>query len=157
MAEPNEYLLVLALQAALRAISVNGGFNFDVADVAVKLDPNQDVEALIPPSGPRPIIILELTPDTWRYFPSSQVVLDFQPVVHWVHDADPTDDLSRLRTFLYGCADIERALERGTPSLGQYATDNRITSRTLDLSADGSLVWASLQLSFRIDRTWGQP
>jgi hypothetical protein len=156
MSEPREYQIVQSLQAALQAISVAGGYYFDVVATAVKLDPNQDVEDLIAPGGPRPFVVLELKPDTWEYTPAGQLRLAVKLAVHWVSDSTPTDDASRLQTFFRGCADVERAIALDI-SRGGLAVDTRITGRTLDLAVDGAQVWAVLDVEILTRRTYGSP
>lgn len=156
MSEPREFLIVRDVQAALRAISVSAGAYTSVADAAVKLDPNASIEDLIRPDGPRPFVLIELKPDGWEYSPANQVRLTLPMVVHWVSESVPTDDKSRLQTYLRGCADVERALAVDI-SRGGLAYDTRITERTLDLSMPGSQVWAQIAIEVRVHREFGQP
>lgn len=156
MSEPRELQVLQHLQAALQAISVAGGSYYDLAALAVKLDPNVNVESLIAPDGPRPFIVLEWKPDAWEYAPASQLRLTLKPVVHWVSESVPTDDTSRLQTFLRGCADVERAIAQDT-SRGGLAVDTRIVGRTLDLAVDGAQVWAVVDVEIHTRRTYGSP
>jgi hypothetical protein len=156
MPEPNEYQIVLNLQTALLAITVVGGYHYDVAALAVKLDPNQDVEALLAPAGPRPFVVLEVKPERWEYFPASQLRLVLPVTIYWVHDSDPTVDLSRLRTYLRGCADVERAIAVDI-TRGGRAVDTRIVKRTHDAIGDGAQVWAVVDTEIITHRTFGAP
>lgn len=156
MPEPIEYLIVRNLQTALLAISVAGGYHYDVAGLAVKLDPNQDIEALIAPEGPRPFLVLEVLPERWEYFPANQVRLTLPVTIHWVGQSDPTVDESRLQTYLRGCADVERALAIDI-GRGGYATDTRIVRRTLDPRPDGAETWAIIETAIAVNRTYGAP
>jgi hypothetical protein len=154
--EPIEFRIIQNLQAALQGISVAGGYHYTVQGSAVKLDPNHKVEDLIAPDGPRPFVLIELTPESWHYDPCSQVVLTLEPVVHWVSDATPTDDASRLQTFFRGCADVEQAIAPDTVR-GGLATDIQVVGRTFDTAVDGAQVWAQINVRIRVHRTYGQP
>lgn len=155
-ADPREYQIIRNLQAALQAISVAGGYHFDVTAVAVKLDPNHKVEDLIAPDGPRPFIIVELTAERWQYFPASELKLVVPVTIHWVSDSVPTVDESRMQTYFKGCADVEQAIALDT-GRGGLATDTRIVRRTFDTAVDGSQVWALLDAAITVNRTYGQP
>lgn len=157
MPEPIEFRILQNLQTALLAISVAGGYHYSVAAGAVKLDPNHDVETLTPPSGPRPFIIVQLQPEAWEYRERpSQVHLVVPAIIHWFHDSDPTDDNSRLQTFLRGCADVEQAIAIDL-TRGGGAVDTRIVGRAIDPAIDGSQVWAMVAVEIALRRTYGVP
>ena len=156
MPEPIEYRAILNLQAALQAIAIAGGYHYDVVDAAVKLDPNVAVEALLHPAGARPIVLIEVNPEKWQYAPAAQLKLAMPVTVHWVSDATPTDDASRMKTFFRGCADVEQAVavEIGR---GGLASDTRIVKRTFDTAVEGSQVSARIDLEIWLHRTYGAP
>jgi hypothetical protein len=156
MPEPVEWLVVKDLQAAIRGIAMANGYHFDVEAAAVKLDPNQDVPTLLSEFGRRPFVILAVGPETREYFPSSVVVVRQPVTVHWISDSVPTDDNSRLQTFLRGCSDIERAIATDI-TRGGLALDTRIQRRTFELAEEGSQVWAAVDLEITIHRTYGAP
>lgn len=157
MAEPREYLIIRALQASLQAIAQVDGYHYDVTSVAVKLDPNQDVESLINPGGPRPIIILQVTSEDWKYLPASQVELKMPVRVHWIHESDAAVDESWLRTYYRGCSDVERAVAQDN-SRGGYARETRVVDRSYAQDpTGGSRVWAQIDLSVYVDRSFGEP
>lgn len=156
MPEPNEYLIVRNLQSALGLMQVAGGYYYDVGDTAVKLDPNQDVESFIAPNGPRPFIVIDVQPEEWTYSPAMVVALVMPVTIHWVNDSDPTDDQSRMRTFFRGCADVERAITVDI-TRGGLAFDTRMVKRTSNRAVDGSLVWAAIDTTIRINRNYGKP
>jgi len=156
MPEPIDYQIVLNLQAALQAISVASGYYYNVAGAAVKLDPNQGVDALIAPDGPRPFVVLELLPERWEYFPANEVRIVHPVTIHWVSTSSPTTDESRLQTFLRGCADVEQAIAVDT-TRGGLATDTRIARRTFDTALDGAQVWAMVETEILVHRTFGAP
>ena len=156
MSSPIEYLAIRNLQTALQAITVAGGFYFNVTGAAVKLDPNVMVESLIHPGGPRPMVLIEVDPEAWEYEPASQLRLKLPLKVHWVSDATPTDDVSRMEMFFKGCADIEKAVAVDV-SRGGYCSDTRIRRRTFDDAVDGTQVWAIVELELWVRRTYGQP
>ena len=154
--EPIDYQIVRNLQTALQAIAVGSGYHYTVAATAVKLDPNQNVEALIAPDGPRPFIVLELTPETWAYYPASQVRVVMSLTIHWVSESIPTTDESRLQTYLRGCADVERAMAIDV-TRGGLAVDTRIVKRAFDTAIDGAQVWAMVDVALSLHRTFGAP
>lgn len=156
MPEPIEFRILQNLQTALLAISVAGGYHYTVAAGAVKLDPNQNVEALIASGGPRPFVVLQLQPETWEYDPANQARLVLPVTIHWISDSTPTDDTSRLQTYLRGCADVEQAIAVDI-TRGGYAFDTKIVKRELDLAVDGSQVWAMVDVEIALRRTYGAP
>lgn len=157
MPDPIEYQVIRNLQQALQAISVAGGYHFDVQGTAVKLDPNHKIEDLVAPDGPRPFVLLDLTPpERWDYQPASQVRLALPLTIHWVSDSVPTADESKMQTYLKGCADVEQALAVDV-TRGGLAVDTRIVRRTLDSSVDGSQVWALIDTEINLHRTYGRP
>jgi hypothetical protein len=156
VADPIDYTIVRNLQTALQAMSVRTGFHYDVGGTAVKLDPNHDVEKLIAPDGPRPFVILELKPETWTYQPAGRVVVVLPVTIHWVGESTPTEDASRLQTYLRGCADVERAIARDH-TRGGLAVDTRIVKRTCDESTSGAQVWALIDVEIKLHRIYGAP
>ena len=157
MAEPIDYLIAQHLQTALRGMAVASGYHYTVTSVAVKLDPDQNVNELIKSNnGPRPIVILQVKPEAWDYQKSSRVRLIWPIAIHWVGESDPTDDNSRMRTYLRGCADVERAITIDI-SRGGRAVDTRIVTRTMDGSIGGAAVWAIIDVEIHLYRTFGAP
>ena len=155
MTEPIEFLIVQNLQAALQAISVAGGYHHDVAALAVKLDPDQDVEALLGEQKKRPFLVIELTPDEWEYSPSKMVTLRLPAVIHFVNDSDPTNDSSWLQTYLRLCADVEQAIAVDI-ARGGRAIDTRVTTREFQ-SFGGGQVWAMVKATISVRRIYGAP
>jgi len=154
--DPIEFRIVQNLQTALLAIAVASGYHYDVAAATVKLDPNQGVEALVAPDGPRPFLVIEVQPETWAYYPAGDVKLRMPLTVHWVSESTPTDDTSRMQTFFRGCADVEQAVAVDI-GRGGLATDTRVVRRTFDTAVDGAQVWALVELEVLVHRTFGQP
>lgn len=152
--EPIEYRIVLDVQTALRGIAVSDGYHYDVVSAAVKLDPDQDVESMVPPDGARPLVIIEVSPETWVYHPASQVVVQMPIRLHWIRHFDSTADESFVQTYFRGCADLERALAL-RPDRGGLARDTRIVNRAYDKL--GGQIWAKVDLSIQVDRTFGAP
>jgi hypothetical protein len=155
MSEPTEFLIVQQLQAALLAISVATGYHHDLDALAVKLDPNQNVEALIGETALRPFIVLELTPDVFQYQAAMRTRLTLPITIHAIHDADTTDDEALLRTYLRLCADVEQALTQDI-SRGGRAVDTRILTRKLQ-ALDGRQVWAMVDTEITVIRGYGVP
>lgn len=155
MPEPIEYRAILALRDALKGMTVAAGYFYTVETAMVKLDPNQDVEAVIPPDALRPLVLLQVFPERWTYEHAEQLALTLPATIHWIHDSDPLVDTDRLQTFFRGCADVEKAVAANI-ELGALARDVRIVERTMrDL--DGSEVWAMLRADIAIHREYGRP
>lgn len=157
---PIDFLICANLQVTLQGIRVADGYHHDLSATAVRLDPNRAVEDLIAPAGPRPFAVVDLLgvgSGEWEYVESPFGIERRIPVtVHWIHDSDPTDDTSRLKTWLEGCADVERAIAVDV-TRGGYAGFTAITRCVFDSSADGAQVWATISLEVRLRRTFGQP
>jgi len=153
---PSEYAVLTNLRDALAAIRVGDGFYYDVLGSAVKLDPNQNVDALWEPGAARPFVLVELNADSWQHMPSERARIDLRATIHWVHDSDPTRDADKLQTYLQGCADIEKALVADLQRGGRVI-DTRIVSRAFDTAVDGALVWASIDVVMPMIRSYGQP
>jgi hypothetical protein len=158
MPEPISFRIVQNLQAALRAIAVAGGYHNDVAAIAVKLDPNNAVEAIKAPGGPRPLALLQVDPERWRYDQANQVKLVMPVKVHWIQESDATDDNSRMQVFFRGCADVEQAITQDL-SRGGLAVDTRVVKNTFmnDDDTDSSQVWAAIELEVQFHRVFGLP
>jgi hypothetical protein len=154
VADPIELQVVQSVQAALQAISVGGGYFYDVRGSAVKLNPDYDVEALVEADAPRPWITLEITPETWEYQPSQVVELEMPLRVHWFGEVEnPTSDEDVLRMVYRAFADIERAITQD-PTRGGLASDTRITQRVA--TSDGSAAWIAVDLVVWLSRTFGE-
>lgn len=156
MPEPIEYRAILNLQATLQAISVAGGYHYDVVDAAVKLDPNVAVESLINPAGTRPLILIEVNPGRWEYQQAGALKVRLPLTVHWVSESTPTDDTSRMKTFFRGCADVEKAAAVDI-NRGGLASDTRVTKQTFDTAVEGSRVWAQIEIDIWLHRQYGSP
>lgn len=153
--EPLEFRIVQNLQTALRAISIANGYHHDFAALAVKLDPNHDVESLIGDEPLRPFLIIDLRPDKYEYSPANQVLLLMPFTIHAVNDTDPTDDDAMLKTYLRLSADVEMAIAVDE-SRGALATDTRIFEREMH-ELEGQQVWAMVKGEIREHRTYGEP
>lgn len=153
--EPLEFRIIQSLQTALRSISMANGYHYDFVNLAVKLDPDQDVESLIGEDQLRPYLILAISPGEFEYFPAKQVRLFMPFVIHAVSNSDPEDDDDRLRVFLRLCADIETAIAVDI-TLGALVTDTRIFEREMHEMA-GQLIWAMVKGEIREHRTYGEP
>jgi hypothetical protein len=153
--EPITFRIVQNLQAALAAISIAGGYFHDVADTAVKLDPNVDVETLIGDQKLRPFLIIEVGQEPLEYQPAKRVKQRVPIIVHAVHDSDPTDDNSYLKTFTRLCADVEQAIAKDI-SRGGIASDTRVVTTEFK-SFEGQLVWALVSIEILAHRSYGAP
>src|SRR6185295_3748108 len=132
MPDPIEFRILQSLQTALRSISTGGGYHYTVTSASVKLDPNAGIEAALRPSGPRPLILIEYAPDRWAWKEKpNRVDLTMSVTIHWIADSDATDDDSRVKTFLKGCADVEKAITVD-PGRGGLAVWTEIKRRTHD-------------------------
>ena len=160
MADPQDYRAVLNLQAALLAISVAGGFNFNVAATAVKLDPDHAAEQNAAADGVRPLLLIVPPVDqaeTWEFQPARRVRVTHSFEIHWVGDSVVTEDASRIHNFYLACQDIERAITQDI-SRGGVAADTRITGRRFDTSTEvrADRVWAVVTVQIVIHRQYGQ-
>jgi hypothetical protein len=153
--EPITFRIVQSLQAALEAISIVGGYFHDVAETAVKLDPNVDVETLIGDQQLRPFVIIEVGQEPFEYQPAKRLKQRIPIIIHAVHDSDPTDDNSWLKTFTRLCADIERAIAKDI-SRGGVASDTRVLTTEFK-SFEGKVVWALVSVEILAHRTYGEP
>lgn len=156
MAEPREFRIVQNLQAALRGIAVADGYHFDVNALAVKLDPNENVETLIGATPLRPFVILELDPDavTIEFAPKGiRIVMPL--LLHAVTDSDPTVDDSWLQTYFRLCADLEQAIAQDI-TRGGLAVTTKVLSRSLR-TLNGAQVWAQVAAQVDVIRTFGVP
>lgn len=158
MPEPNEYLLLANLQTTLRTIAVASGYHYTLTSAAVKFDIDHDVESLIEPDGPRPFAVIDTSqPERWEFVEMPNGIKLIKPIqVHWVHRFSPTSDEAKLQMFLRGCADIEKAIAVD-PSRGGYAVRTQIVNRSWNTEADGTVVWALIDLSVSVRRTFGEP
>ncbi len=161
MLEPLEFRIAQSLQTALKGITVAGGFHYDLAGTAVKLDPNHEAGDLIPganpPFGPpRPFVLLDLSePDVFEYGQANEVIVLTPFTVVWVHDSDVADDDSLTKTYFRGLADVEKALAADI-TRGALASDTRVLNRQMR-EAEGREVWALVSGQVRSHRTYGAP
>lgn len=159
MPSPNEFLVLQSLQQALKGISVAAGYHYDLVNIAVKLDPNQDVESFLAEiAGPRPVIILAVQPDQWVYRPAGYVEITLAIDIHWFNDTDPKDDNSLWETYFKGCADVEQAIAID-PTRGNRVADTRIVQRTaFRPRQSSSMAWAQISTSMTtMNRIYGRP
>jgi len=155
MSEPLDFQILANLKAALLAISIAGGYHYDVAAGAVKIDPATDLDALLAPGGPRPFYGIELGTDSKEYYPSDQMKVTRQFKVFVVHDSDPADDDDFMRVHLRCCADVEKAV-RADASRGGIAMETLITNATF-VTLYAPKVWTEVDLDVTLYRTNGQP
>jgi hypothetical protein len=153
--EPIDFRIIQNLQTALRGISTVAGYHYDIVSVAVKLDPNQDTEALVAGLGERPFVVVEVFPDTFAYQAARRVRVTTPITIHWVHDSDPTNDDSWLQVFSRGCADVEQAIAQDIRR-GALAQDTLVLSREFQ-TFGGSQVWAMVKTQVRVERIYGAP
>jgi hypothetical protein len=154
--EPQDYLAILNLQAALQGISTGAGYYNDVMGSAVRLDPDQNVSDLAGPGGPRPFVIIDFgdSEERWEYANSRQLRLQIPFHIVMVVNSTPNVDESRVQAFLRGCADVEKAIA-ADHNRGGYATDTRITSR--HFRWDGKEMWIRISAELWFNRFYGQP
>lgn len=161
-AEPIELRIVQSLQAGLKLIKTADGYHYTAAGSAVKLDPDHEVEKLVPgadaPFGPpRPFFVLDVSASpSFEYVErTNRVTIEMPFIVHAVHDSDPTDDDGKARTYLRLFADIEKALAANQQH-GGLAFSTLITGRTMG-ELDGQAVLARVSGSVRLHRGLGEP
>lgn len=156
MPEPISFRIVQHLQTALRSISVAGGYHYDVASVAVKLDPNSANDEVQSPGGPRPLVLIQVAPERRDYEPAGELRMVLPVVINWVQESDATDDDSRMEVFFRGCADVEQAIAQDV-SRGGLAIDTRIVQCINNDDLDGSQVWAQIEVEIALFRQYGRP
>jgi hypothetical protein len=153
--EPITFRIVQNLQAALAAIAIADGYFHDIAVTAVKLDPNVNVETLVGNQRLRPFVIIEVGQEPFEYQPAKRLKQRIPIIIHAVHDSDPTDDNSWLKTFTRLCADVEQAITKDI-SRGGVASDTRVLTTEFK-SFEGQLVWALVSIEIHVHRTYGEP
>lgn len=158
MPEPISFRIVQHLQTALRAISIAGGYHYDVEGVAVKLDPNNAADAIKAPGAPRPLILIQVDPERREYQQAGELRQVLPIVINWVNESDATNDDDRMRTFFRGCADVEQAIvgiNGDGLSRGGLAIDTRIVRCINNDDIDGSQVWAQIEIEIPLFRQYG--
>jgi hypothetical protein len=153
--DPIEFRIMQNLQSSLRSISKAGGYHHDVDNLAVKLDPNHEVESLVGSESFRPFLILEYGSQEFEFLPASQIITRVPLTIHAVDDSDVADDDSWMHTYLTLCSDIEQAVAVDT-TRGGLATDTRILDRLIH-RIEGREVWAMNRCEIRVHRTYGAP
>jgi hypothetical protein len=157
MPEPIDYQALLNLQTALRGMATASGYHHTIASAAVKFDIDHDVESLVEPDGPRPFVIIEKLSEEWAMVEMPNGVKIQNPIrIHWVDKFTPAADTSKLQKYLRGCADVERAIAPD-PGRGGFATNTTIVNRSWNTEANALMVWAHIDISMPIRRTFGQP
>jgi hypothetical protein len=152
--EPNEYQMVLNLQAALLAIAVASGYYHDLSPTAVRLDANANIEELIGENQVRPFVLINVLPETRTYSPAMRVDIATPIEIHFVNEPPDPDDATRLREFFRARADIERAVTRDI-TRGGTAIDTKILDNSLEQVDGTSLVWTKTQLRVLSRRVYG--
>lgn len=161
MAEAIEFEIVQNMQEALEGIKIVDGYHHNLQGIAVKLDPETDVEAHLGENPVLPFIVIEMLPDIFDHQPSERVMLTSPFVIHAinstkpVNDLAPKDDDAMMRTFYRLCADVERAIQIDSLR-GNKAIDTRILSRTMR-DRTGEEVWAMLTGEISQERGYGAP
>lgn len=160
MTEPRTFRILQSLQEALRGINSADGYHTTVAEVAVKLDPNTDVESVIAgetdETRVRPWCLIELVPGTWSYQPAQRVDLRTLAILHYVDEVpDLTDDAAVLKTICRLWADVEQAVASDY-SRGGLVTDTRIVEQDFR-TFDGGLVWTMTRVQMQVNRGYGLP
>lgn len=156
--EPLEVRIFERLAAILAAISVAGGYYFDVGDAAVTLD---GAASVAPTAAGSPVIVIEPgTSENWQYENANQATVEIPARVIWVgsprgpEDPAPSVTLSkgaRMRTYWRACRDVLKAVNDDY-TLGGLVVDVRVTGRQWDQSLEGQDVYAVIDVSIRTSR-----
>lgn len=162
--DPIEFRIIADMQTALQSIRKINGYHHDVASVAVRLDPNYDIESLVGEATVqteplRPFIIVVTSPDQFSYPEHGGRVFLLMPfIVHAVNDSDPSDDSDLQKTYFKLAADVETALVGTEQRLtrGGLATDTLILEREMH-EPIGQLSWAMVKGHVRVRRGYGEP
>lgn len=157
MPNPLTHDVLLNLQTTLQAISVAGGYHFDVDDDAVSLDPDKHIELLTGSSLRAPFYIIEAPPGRrFDYHPANQLRQVLTVNVTGAHEATPLQPQTKLLRYEQLCADVERAVAVDH-TRGGLATDTRVMDQQMGVIVGGQRVLAIIELEVRLYRTFGSP
>lgn len=161
--EPLEVRIFERLAAILAAISVEGGYYFDVGDASVTLDGAAAVAATAASS---PVILIEPgTSEAWAYQPANQAIVELPARVIWVGSPRGPEDPApfvtmpkgaRLRTYWRACRDVLKAVTADY-TLGGLVVDVRVTGRQWNQDIEGPDVYAVIDLSIRMSLDFTTP
>lgn len=155
IAAPIEYQIVRNLQTALMAMTASDGYNYSIAESAVKLDPSYDIESFVGTRPLRPYVVLHVLPEVRSYESSAKRIKLMTPVdIYWVNDAPSVTDDAQMEMYFRGCADVERAITRDL-SLGGLASNITIINRERT-GPDGAEVRALIHTQILSHRIYGE-
>lgn len=166
MIEPLEMRIFEALRDRLAAIDPAAGYYGHVEDVAVKLDPDQEVSGLDTMPEDQPVIVIEpFGAERWTWEPAMQAIAEIGARISWLEAVIPdtpesstaapasTVDRARLLKFWRACADMSKALIANDPTLGGLVTDIRIADRRWNRAAyNGQTVVAEMDVAIKTRR-----
>lgn len=159
MTEPREYQIVRDLQACLAAVRQVDGYFYDVVATAVKLDPNQRVEDIVAPDGPRPFVVIEVLPELRDYSTISRAAVKVtRPlVIHWISEPTDATDEARMQMFFRGCSDVEKAIAGTVTKQARsgLALQTLITGTEWEREDDLFSVWAKVNVDLSHQRLYG--
>lgn len=155
MAESNRFLLLQDVQTALRAISVAGGYFFDVENDAVSLDPMNQIAAMTGELLYDPFFVIELAPtEDPPLFPSSQLIDELVIRISAATDAEQLEDDGLLKAFTRLTSDIEKAVEVDVTRSG-LCSRHTMGGCQMGLIAGTTRVFAVCETNARVHRTHG--
>jgi hypothetical protein len=153
--DPRELQLLQSLQSALRAMTVAGGYRFDVKTTSVVLDADNIFDV---PDTALPFFIVEPTDDGDRQFePAMQLEDEFIATVTCRHDAKGLDPDRRNTLGLQLAGDLEKAFTVDVER-GGLATDTRLRKPQIFTSVSGDQpVIVVVRVAMKLFRTYGDP
>ena len=158
MPDSVEYDIALDLQAALQAISIAGGYNFDVEAAAVSLNPDDFTPEILLGSVLHDpfFLILGEAGRSIRYSGANQLLELVPFTIFAATDVELLDPLSKLAAIQQLHADIETALVVDV-TRGGRATDTRIVDKQHDTPTGSRRVLVIVQVHVRLHRQYGAP
>jgi hypothetical protein len=157
MPESIRYRILLNLQAALQAISIAGGYFYDVADEGVSIDPTVNLLTAAPLEADPFFVVMPELGATRRYQPAFQIRDELVFSIN--ARKDMTDQYSRVERPLIWerlAADVEKAV-RVDPSRGGLVMDTLLGEPQPFVGVGSPAVLLVNTVRMPIHRTFGDP
>lgn len=157
---PIRLQVVAKMLTALRAISVAGGYHYDVEDTAVSADPSVSL-LLAGAIGQKPIYTV--SPELGggrRYYPADQVKDTFLCAIAGRYDVDDLDPQAKITAWECMAADIEKCLAPradGTVWHEGLLIDARVGEPQPFVAIGSPVVLVVVPVTMTLWRGYGQP
>lgn len=147
--------VLAALIARFQAMTVAGGYHYDIQAASVVSDP---VNILTVPAALLPFILVEPSPSTRVYQPASLVMIDAEFLVTFRLMADGTDPTRKAQAGENFFQDLERAIASNF-TLGGLVIDTRVQEPDGPMvgMGDNNNVFGILKLKTQYIRPYGTP